>query len=211
MIFITMIKQNWNISGDEKVRILNIHEKATKNLYLINEQTTSKFEYSIERNDGFNEQTTGKTLYFVKNGDTFDVWYETPNGEILSSGAKLPTIDELGIIFNKSEKRFTPNKSAQLGRKIARTINTNQGMNDKGIDGLPIVVMFTDSDGIPKKARLQYTLYPLDTLKGQEIPLEDSSEIKGDDYFVYQKPNKEDKYGKGLTTFINDKEIAEKV
>jgi hypothetical protein len=206
-----MIKQTWNISSDEKVRILNIHEKATKNLYLISEQTTPKFEYSIQRNDGFNEQTTGKALYFVKNGDTFDVWYETSNGDILSNGTKLPTIDELGIIFDQSEKRFIPNKAAQLGRKIARTINTSLGMGDNGIDGLPIVIMFTDRDGIPKKARLQYTLYPLDTLKGQEIPLENNSEIKGDDYFVYEKPNRNDKYGKGLTTFIKDKEISKKV
>ncbi len=206
-----MIKQNWNISGDEKLRILNIHEVATKNLYLINEQMTPKFEYSMQRGDGFNEQTSGKSLYFAKNGDTFDVWYETPNGEILSSDTKLPTRDELGIIFNQSEKRFVPNKAAQLGRKIAKTINTNQGMNDNGIDALPIVVMFTDGDGIPTKARLQYTLYPLGTFKGKEIPLKDNSEINGNDYFVYKKPNREDKYGKGLTTFINDKETAKKV
>jgi hypothetical protein len=165
----------------------------------------------MQRGDGFNEQTSGKALYFAKNGDTFDVWYETPNGEILSSGTKLPTRDELGIIFNQSEKRFVPNKAAQLGRKIAKTINTNQGMNDNGIDALPIVVMFTDGDGIPTKARLQYTLYPLGTFKGKEIPLKDNSEINGNDYFVYKKPNREDKYGKGLTTFINDKETAKKV
>jgi hypothetical protein len=206
-----MIKQSWNISSEEKYRILNIHETATKKLYLINEQNAQKFDYVMTRGDGFNEETSGKALYFVKNGNTFDVWYETPNGEILSSGTKLPTRDELGIIFNQSEKRFIPNKAAQLGRKIARTINTNQGMNDNGIDTLPIVVMFTDSDGIPKKARLQSTLYPLGTFKGKEIPLKDNSEINGDDYFVYKKPNREDKYGKGLTTFINDKEIAKKV
>lgn len=33
-----MIKQIWGISDDEKNRILNLHESATKNLYLINEQ-----------------------------------------------------------------------------------------------------------------------------------------------------------------------------
>jgi hypothetical protein len=206
-----MIKQNWNISGDEKLRILNIHEVATKNLYLINEQMTPKFEYSIQRGDGFTEQTSGKALYFAKNGDTFDVWYETPNGEILSGGGKLPTRDELGIIFNKSEKRFTPNKAAQLGRKIARTINTNQGMNDNGIDALPIVVMFTDSDGIPKKAHLQYTQYPLDILKGKEVPLEDNAEITKNDYFVYKKPNRQDKFGKGLTTATSIDDVAKKV
>jgi hypothetical protein len=48
-------------------------------------------------------------------------------------------------------------------------------------------------------------------LKGQEIPLEDNSEIKGDDYFVYKKPNMGDKSGQGLTTFIKDKEISKKV
>ena len=38
MIFINMIKQTWNIDGEEKVRILNLHESATKNLYLLKEQ-----------------------------------------------------------------------------------------------------------------------------------------------------------------------------
>ena len=34
-----MIKQNWCISSEEKIRILQLHEYATKNLYLMNEQT----------------------------------------------------------------------------------------------------------------------------------------------------------------------------
>jgi hypothetical protein len=206
-----MIKQSWNISGEEKLRILNIHEVATKNLYLINEQNNQNFDYFMTRDDGFKEQTSGKALYFVKNGNTFDVWYENQDGEILSSDIKLPTRDELGIIFNKSEKRFIPNKAAQLGRKIARTINTNQGMNDNGIDALPIVVMFTDSDGIPKKAHLQYTQYPLDILKGKEVPLEDNAEITKNDYFVYKKPNKQDKFGKGLTTATSIDDVAKKI
>lgn len=33
-----MIKQNWNISQEEKLRILGLHENATKGLYLMNEQ-----------------------------------------------------------------------------------------------------------------------------------------------------------------------------
>ena len=37
-IFINMIKQTWNISSEEKYRILNLHESATKNLYLLKEQ-----------------------------------------------------------------------------------------------------------------------------------------------------------------------------
>jgi hypothetical protein len=211
MIFICMIKQTWDISSEEKLRILNIHEVATKNLYLINEESNQKFDYSMVRADGFNEQTTGKALYFVKNGDTFDVWYENQSGEILSSGTKLPTRDELGIIFNQSEKRFTPNKAAQLGRKVVRTINTNQGMNDNGIDSLPIMVMFTDTDGVPKKARLSYIQYPLDILKGDEIPLRDKSEITKNDYFVYKKPDRKNKYGQGIVTSTSIEEIAKRV
>ena len=34
-----MIKQSWNLNIDEKLRILSLHETATKNLYLIKEQT----------------------------------------------------------------------------------------------------------------------------------------------------------------------------
>ena len=206
-----MIKQSWNISSEEKFRILNIHESATKNLYLISEQTTQKFDYFMTRDDGTNESTSGKALYFVKNGDSFDVWFENQSGEILSSGTQLPTRDELGIIFNQSEKRFLPNKAAQLGRKIARTINTNLGMKDNGIDALPIMVMFTDNDGIPKKAHLQYTQYPLNILKGKEIALKDGAEITGKDFFIYQKPNRKDQYGKGLVTATSIEDVAKKV
>lgn len=41
-----MIKQKWNISLEEKLRILNLHESATKKQYLITEQTvtTKKIE-----------------------------------------------------------------------------------------------------------------------------------------------------------------------
>lgn len=36
-----MIKQSWNMSSEEKLRILNLHESATRNLYLIKEQEVS--------------------------------------------------------------------------------------------------------------------------------------------------------------------------
>ena len=37
-----MIKQNWNIDTEEVKRILMMHENATKNLYLLNEQDSFK-------------------------------------------------------------------------------------------------------------------------------------------------------------------------
>jgi hypothetical protein len=84
-------------------------------------------------------------------------------------------------------------------------------MSDNGIGALPIMVMFTDADGIPKKAHLQYTEYPLNILKGKEIPLKDNAEITGNDYFVYKKPNRQDKYGKGLVTATSIEGVAKKV
>ena len=39
---VEMIKQTWNIDEDERNRILNLHESATKNLYLIKEQQQVK-------------------------------------------------------------------------------------------------------------------------------------------------------------------------
>jgi hypothetical protein len=42
-----MIKQTWNINEDEKNRILNLHESATKNLYLIKEDTTRPINFNI--------------------------------------------------------------------------------------------------------------------------------------------------------------------
>jgi hypothetical protein len=37
-----MISQTWKINDEEKNRILNLHERATKNLYIIKEQETKK-------------------------------------------------------------------------------------------------------------------------------------------------------------------------
>jgi hypothetical protein len=42
-----MIKQTWNIGEDERNRILNLHESATKNLYLIKEDTTQPINFNI--------------------------------------------------------------------------------------------------------------------------------------------------------------------
>jgi hypothetical protein len=39
-----MIKQTWEISNEERNRILSLHETATKNLYLVSEQNTNETE-----------------------------------------------------------------------------------------------------------------------------------------------------------------------
>lgn len=46
-----MIKQNWNISEEDKKRILSLHESATKNNYLIFEQTSLPTKEQIKEED----------------------------------------------------------------------------------------------------------------------------------------------------------------
>ena len=48
-----MIKQTWNIGSEEKSRILNLHESATKNLYLIKEQLTPNAPFTIDFENAF--------------------------------------------------------------------------------------------------------------------------------------------------------------
>lgn len=92
-----MIKQTWNISEDEKNRILNLHESATKNLYIIKEQTETK-----------------KTINF---GDTFASGQSELTPEFQSSvSAKVKEITEFikgqnlksaNIIIQPGESRVT--------------------------------------------------------------------------------------------------------
>ena len=44
-----MIKQTWQISDEERNRILSLHESATKNLYLMSEQVSVKQMKSLDR------------------------------------------------------------------------------------------------------------------------------------------------------------------
>lgn len=48
-----MIKQTWNIIPSEKTRIIDMHENATKNLYLINEQESANPSLELPVNFNF--------------------------------------------------------------------------------------------------------------------------------------------------------------
>jgi hypothetical protein len=79
-----MIKQTWNINEDEKNRILNLHESATKRMYLSEQKTTTitsdtsfpiqyignKFEYGQYQSDEVKKSIVGlkpKIEEFIKN------------------------------------------------------------------------------------------------------------------------------------------------
>lgn len=59
-----MIKQTWNVDTEEKLRILNLHESATKSLYLTNEQTKVV--------TGFKTETESSNFPLTKLGDKFE-------------------------------------------------------------------------------------------------------------------------------------------
>jgi outer membrane protein OmpA-like peptidoglycan-associated protein len=86
-IFINMIKQTWNISSEEKYRILNLHESATKNLYLVKEQVQGGQE-------GENSWTICSRLV-VQSGNDFFVMVGK------GSYAQIPRLSEVsGVIQN---------------------------------------------------------------------------------------------------------------
>jgi hypothetical protein len=59
-----MIRQSWNISEYEKSRILNLHESATKKLYLVGEQTISNNVQGSQKQTKFPTQNIGDKFKF---------------------------------------------------------------------------------------------------------------------------------------------------
>jgi hypothetical protein len=95
-----MIKQNWNVSNEERSRILNLHESATKNLYL-SEQTTVVT----------GTKTENTTFPLTKLGDNFE--YGKYDSQLVKSKILnlKPQILEF-ITKNNSSNKFIVNISA---------------------------------------------------------------------------------------------------
>ena len=66
-----MIKQTWNINEDEKNRILNLHESATKRLYLLEQDESNDKSYYNVANMGF--KIINNELYSVSVDDEGNV------------------------------------------------------------------------------------------------------------------------------------------
>jgi outer membrane protein OmpA-like peptidoglycan-associated protein len=97
-----MIKVNWNVSDEERNRILNLHEQATKKLYLKEQSNQNDIPKNIKF--GFPLKPLGLP-YSVDaqtddKGNVFLLW----DGEL----HKLPTIQEIGI------PKFWPNEEGYL-------------------------------------------------------------------------------------------------
>jgi hypothetical protein len=110
-----MIKQTWNINEDEKNRILNLHESATKNLYLVAEQLNSQTVNTV-----FPSQNIGDKFAFGE--------YDSQNvkNSIL---ALKPQIEE--FIKNSGENEFSINISSGESN-----VTNPKGFETKGSLGL---------------------------------------------------------------------------
>jgi hypothetical protein len=140
-----MIKQSWNIASSEIIRILEMHEKATKNLYLMNEQATKTEklppkEFQLPKQSfasGYHseaslspEQKTQITnvlnqiATYIKDNKGVPMKIQIISGE--SSPANYD---------KENKKSLGKNELATLRGKTMKRILTNyfQGLVDKGI------------------------------------------------------------------------------
>lgn len=108
-----MIKQTWEISNEERNRIISLHESATKNLYLMSEQTNVEV------------WNLGFANYIVKQGDKY---FARVNPKTL---IQIPTNLEINGVIQKKDNpspngkfKIVPTELTQngidIGRRIAR-------------------------------------------------------------------------------------------
>ena len=97
-----MIKQTWNISEEEKFRILNLHESATKNLYLLKEQTQGEKDYENSWN------LCGKLIF--QQGDNYLV--QVGNGQF----AQIPKLSQVAGVIQGGE--LVLNEETQSGLDV---------------------------------------------------------------------------------------------
>jgi hypothetical protein len=155
-----MIKQTWDINKDERNRILNLHESATKNLYLINEQLISKNinntpvqktfpTQNIGNNFGFGEYDSEKVKNvilslkpkieeFIKNSGGGQFVVNISSGESNVTNPKgFETKGSLGLARANSVKKYFDEIFPDLIKKNVLTINTPKSESDVKIGSTP--------------------------------------------------------------------------
>jgi len=130
-----MIKQTWNIPSDEKLRILKLHESATKKLYLgeqfvggsepVSSTTTQELLKQEQLPDGtyfsypLNKITKkpGSVDGYVQNGKIYIIW----DGE----WRELPNINEIG------KPKFLPNEETENYLDAVEEWEWTNSLNDQ--------------------------------------------------------------------------------
>lgn len=115
-----MYKQKWNISEGERIRILSLHEEATKKLYLVNEQT----EVVI----GTDKKNEEKKFPLQNLGDKFDYGvYDSPivKSEIeklkpqIENFIKKTDANQFVVNISAGESRVTNPKEFKVAGSLA--------------------------------------------------------------------------------------------
>lgn len=147
-----MIKQHWEIDNEEKLRILNLHETATKKLYLINEQQTKP--YSIDFGSTFKsgrfdfnpaytklvQDNVIKIADHIKNNNLKDFQIEITPGE-----SQVPNQEPFSRVGSLAQKR-----AEVLSGYLKKTLPNILGYEPKIVVNPPIIGQTTWTSGSDK-------------------------------------------------------------
>ena len=137
-----MIKQTWEVSNEERNRILSLHESATKNLYLMSEQNTNKTENDsisltkrVEFPSGIHSSSAVNLNNLIDLTEIEDFLKRYPNNEIIiklkSSESQVPNYDREVT----PKKKLNPGDLSKMRYETIQTFITNwmNGLVSKGI------------------------------------------------------------------------------
>lgn len=152
-----MIRENWKIDDEERRRILNLHESATKRNYLLENLITEDVEPLV-----IDLKTT-----FPSGVSTFSSTKEVDNSlnKIKQYISQSPNIEQFDLTIESSESKVKQEKLGKLSKKRAETMyNYLQGklpenvkirIDDKGAQG-PEWNNLKDNKNDPKFTEWQY-------------------------------------------------------
>jgi len=137
-----MIKQTWEISQEERNRIISLHESATKNLYLVSEQNTAETEKDsisltkrVEFPSGFHSSSAVnlETLIDLSKIEEFLKKYKDKKIviKLKSSESQVPNNDNEVT----PKKRLNPGDLSKMRYQTIQTFMTEwlNGLVSKGI------------------------------------------------------------------------------
>jgi hypothetical protein len=137
-----MIKQTWEISNDERNRILSLHESATKNFYILSEQNNNKTKNDsisltkrVEFPSGIHSSSAVNLNNLIDLTEIEDFLKKYPNNEIIiklkSSESQVPNYDREVT----PKKKLNPGDLSKMRYETIQTFMTNwmNGLVSKGI------------------------------------------------------------------------------
>lgn len=134
-----MIKQTWEISQEERNRIISLHESATKNFYILSEQLTDKETINLTKRvefpSGMHSSAKVNLNNLIDLTEIEDFLKKYPNNEIIiklkSSESQVPNNDNEVT----PKKRLNPGDLSKMRYQTIQTFMTQwlNGLVSKGI------------------------------------------------------------------------------